>query len=282
VRRVLELLATSESRASVSKLCTISKAVLWWLTPILDRTVVFKDQATLNIFKSSYNARYPELRTPTMVRHLFFARGVSGRVNLRDFSGLQHLVTEPAQLMLSPPRRIPCLTHLTVHTETLGTPFHLPFFQTITHLYLPDQLPTGITLSQFTPATLPNLTHLVCTIIVSGNIWHDEDLLAFFTSLHHFRKLRVVGLQPSHFHRRPHLPTFLQAIGHQGHPKLVFIPTQLFSMNVCESWLSGDENIWDMAERMLLVQIHAQGQSYSHYAVIGCITMVWKMIEEQG
>jgi hypothetical protein len=95
------------------------------------------------------------------------------------------------------------------------------------------------------------------------------DLRTFLSGLHKFDNLRVVGLQPFRSIDDPDvdtdLPSFLRRIGHEGHPKLVFIPAREFSEEdweswlggretSWESWLGGRENFWEMAERTLQAQ----------------------------
>jgi hypothetical protein len=99
----------------------------------------------------------------------------------------------------------------------------------------------------FLPANIPNLAHLVTLVRTRMQPWNLRDVRTFLTSLHAFGAFRVVGLQSFGHEKCPDtatdLPSFLHGMGHQGHPKRVFIPTKRISMSEWELWSNGGGNL---------------------------------------
>ena len=252
--------AAARSRCTACTLCVVSKAVFEWITPILYRTVVFRDQLTANLFNAgspTRDTRHHHLAA--QMRNVFFARHVNaGAFDLAGCSGLQNLVADPTLLHFIVPPMMPALTHLTLYRRGRDRFLDLPLSTTITHLYLPRAHRAASILTDFTTSNLPNLTHLVCSVLTVMEPWNKESALIFLTLIQEFKKLRVVGLQPFDENRCPghvtDLPAFLHQLGHHGHPGLVFIPAKKFSVNDWENWVSGGESVWETAERTLLAQ----------------------------
>jgi hypothetical protein len=179
----------------------------------------------------------------------------------QEFLSLEHLAFSPfspGDYSTLPP--FPSLTHLTVYEPRECIFLHLPSFQSITHLFIASRDKITHHVPGIVPhGSIPNLTHFVCHIFTTVSPWIDEGLRKLLTWFHGFEKLRVVGLVPTTFDHRTRefepdkgiqLGSLLRRIEHEGHPKLVFVHLD-FDVTVWENWCHGQENVWELAERLL-------------------------------
>ena len=260
VKRIFELAATSARTAFV--LCVVSRTVFEWTIPVLYQTIAIREHRDLVKFTAAIKARAQKDCYHHTIKNLYVPMHM--RVSIPpEFLSLQQLCFSPLTTQrpghYPPFPHLPSLTHLTVY-EPQDCFFP---FQSITHLFIADKeqmthhLPTFLSQDR-----VPHLTHFVCHILTKELTWIDDGLRRLFTWLHGFEKLQVVGLAPVTFKARwlepdpsVRLRPLLQRLGHEGHPKLVLLPI-VFDVTVWEDWCRGKENIWELAERLLLEQHH--------------------------
>ncbi|KAF8507783.1 hypothetical protein JB92DRAFT_2957594 [Gautieria morchelliformis] len=260
VQRIFELAATSTSTALVLSL--VSRTVLEWTLPVLYRTIVIRDHRDLANFKAAIGSRARKKCYHHTIRNLYLPKEMRLFIP-QEFLSLEHLAFSPfspGDYSSLPP--FPSLTHLTVYEPRECIFLHLPSFQSITHLYIAsrDKITHHVP-GIVTHASIPNLTHFVCHIFTTVSPWIDEGLRKLLTWFHGFEKLRVVGLAPMTFDQTRgfepdtsiQIGSLLRRIEHEGHPKMVLIHLD-FDVTVWENWCHGQENVWELAERLLLEQ----------------------------
>ena len=259
-QRIFELAATSTSTALV--LCLVSKAVFQWTIPVLYRTIVIRDHRDLGSFKAAISARAQKRCYHHTIQNLYLPKDMRLFIP-QEFLSLRRLSFSPfSPGDYSSLPQFPSLTHLTVYEPRECIFLHLPSFQTITHLFIAskDKITHHIP-GIVTNSIMPNLTHFVCHIFTTVSPWIDDGLRTLLTWFHGFEKLRVVGLAPMTFDRARgfepdttiQLKSLLHRLQHEGHPKMVLIRID-FDVTVWENWCNGKENVWELAERLLLEQ----------------------------
>ena len=257
VKRIFELAATSARTAFI--LCVVSKAVFKWTIPVLYQTIAIRNIGDLMKFTAGAKARTEKDCYDHTIKNLYYYMRMHAAIPPK-FMSLQQLCFSPPPKHHSPLPHLPSLTHLTIYQ-----PQDCFFsFQSITHLFIADKKKPTYNLSTIlSHDRVPHLTHFVCHILTTESRWIDDALRKMFTWLHGFEKLQVVGLAPLSFFEAHwfepdtsvRLRPLLQRLGHEGHPKLVLLPI-VFNVTVWEDWCRGKENVWELAERLLLEQHH--------------------------
>jgi hypothetical protein len=236
--------------------------VFKWTVPVLYRTIAIRNDRDLLKFKAAFPARAQNDCYHHTVKNLYLPKQMRLFIP-HNFLSLQQLSFSP----LSPGDysslpRFPSLTHLTIYEPKDCIFLHLPPFQSITHLFIADKEKVTHHIPRvMSHASVPNLTHFVCHIVTKESPWIDEGLCRLFTWFHGFDKLQAVGLAPLTFentHRfEPdtsiRLRPLLRRLKHEGHPKMVLLPIA-FDVTVWEGWCCGKENVWELAERLLVEQ----------------------------
>ena len=260
VQRIFELAATCNSTAVV--LCLVSKAVFQWTVAVLYRTIVIRDHHDLANFKAAISARARNNCYHHTTQNLYLPKDIRLFIP-QEFLFLQRLSFSPfspgdySSLPL-----FPSLTHLTVYEPRECSFLHYPSFQTITHLFIASKDKITHHIPGFAAnARMPNLTHFVCHIFTTVSPWIDDGLRTLFTWFHRFENLRVIGLAPMTYDRLRgfesdesiQLKSLLRRLKHDGHPKMVLIRIN-FDVTEWENWCYGKENVWELAERLLLEQ----------------------------
>lgn len=229
--------------------------------PHLYRTMVFLNYTEVDRWNSFYyNALEATRGSAAQIRSMMLRNGPSSRPIIKDCLNIQHLVVVPdSQYEPMRPHATfsSSLTHVALHGVLYVHPLSLPPFRTVTHIHIPDDIPFYS--SEFSPASLPNLTHVVWTLIpgVDFCIWHVFP--NWIRALHKFSTLRLVAVyiySASKLSIDMDLNSATRPIGVSTYDLPIFLIDTTHRWTECdsESWIMGGESIWERTARVLLTR----------------------------
>ena len=260
MKRIFELAASSRDAACT--LCLVSRTVHGWILPYLYRTIVFANYTTIDRWNSFYHNTIREVTrsSAAQTRSMMLKNGPSDRLIIKDCLNIRHLVIVPDQWYssINPRTKLSSsLTHVALHGVLYIHQLSLPLFRTVTHIHIPDDIPfCG---SDFSPTSLPNLTHIVWTLIpeVNFRIWHVFP--NWIQALHKFSTLRLVAVYVYSISKLPFdmdLDSASRPIGVSTYDLPIFLieAAHRWTESDSENWIMGGESIWERTARMLLAR----------------------------
>ncbi|KAF8531465.1 hypothetical protein JB92DRAFT_16941 [Gautieria morchelliformis] len=263
VRRIFELAASS--RVAACALCLVSRTVHEWILPQLYRTVVFTNYTEIDRWNSFYFNPIREVTrgSAAQIRSMMLKNTpslVDNRLIVKDCSNIQHLVIVPDQsshINRCSNTHISSLTHATLHGVLYMHHLHLPLFHTVTHLHIPDDIPYRG--SDFSPSCLPNLTHVVWTLIPADDFCIWQIFPNWIQLLHRFATLRLVAIyvystSKLQFDMDLNSPARPHGVSTYDLPIFFIKAKKQWTVSDSENWIMGGESIWERTARALLDQ----------------------------
>ena len=260
VKRIFELAALSRSAACT--LCLVSRTVHEWILPSLYRTIVFANYTAIDRWNSFY---YSTIRGATrdsaaQIRSMMLKNGPSHGLILKDCFNIRHLAIVPDQWypsINSDTTLTSSLTHVALHGVLYTHPLGLPLFRTVTHIHIPDDIPFYS--GDFSPNSLPNLTHVVWTLIPEVNFRIWRVFPNWIQTLHKFSTLRLVAIYVYSISKLPFdmdLNSASRPIGVSTYDLPIFLieAAHRWTESDSENWIKGGESIWERTARVLLAR----------------------------